>query len=204
VRAFLSLKDRQAPDRGARARPGSPEFLRLRRARCSRVGPPKADGRLSNTVDSAGPAETRVERRTWRNSFFTETASSCVNSDCRKMFPAVILRSIPRLRTMEDSGRVRRGMFVADWGRAVRPVHRPSEILRSLRADPEKPEASAPGCLDPAKPSRRSPGLPREPEEQHGMHARPGASLILINGRVGRLPAAAQSRHPSVLARRRT
>ena len=56
----------------------------------------------------------------------------------------------PALKTMEDSGWVRRGMFVAGLGAAQFAMPAAVDMLRSLRAEPETPEALFLAATDPA------------------------------------------------------
>jgi ATP-dependent Lhr-like helicase len=56
----------------------------------------------------------------------------------------------PALKTMEDSGWVRRGMFVAGLGAAQFAMPAAVDMLRSLRSEPETPESLFLAATDPA------------------------------------------------------
>ena len=58
----------------------------------------------------------------------------------------------PALKTMEDNGWVRRGMFVAGLGAAQFAMPAAVDMLRSLRVDPASPEALHLAAADPANP----------------------------------------------------
>ena len=58
----------------------------------------------------------------------------------------------PALRTMEESGWIRRGMFVAGMGAAQFALPAAVDILRSLRCEPPTPEAVYLSATDPANP----------------------------------------------------
>jgi ATP-dependent Lhr-like helicase len=58
----------------------------------------------------------------------------------------------PALKTMEDSGWVRRGMFVAGLGAAQFAMPSAVDMLRSLRTEPQTPEVLFLAATDPANP----------------------------------------------------
>ena len=53
---------------------------------------------------------------------------------------------------MEENGWIRRGMFVAGMGAAQFAMTAAVDMLRSLRAEPERPEALHLAASDPANP----------------------------------------------------
>jgi ATP-dependent Lhr-like helicase len=61
-------------------------------------------------------------------------------------YPAIY----PALKTMEESGWVRRGMFVAGLGAAQFAMPAAVDMLRSLRSEPETPESLFLAATDPA------------------------------------------------------
>ena len=61
-------------------------------------------------------------------------------------FPSIY----PALKIMEDSGLVRRGMFVAGMGAAQFAMPAAVDMLRSLRSEPESPEVLFLAATDPA------------------------------------------------------
>ena len=58
----------------------------------------------------------------------------------------------PALRIMEESGFIRRGMFVAGLGAAQFAMPAAVDMLRSLRTDPTEAEAVVLAASDPANP----------------------------------------------------
>jgi ATP-dependent Lhr-like helicase len=105
----------------------------------------------------------------------------------------------PALRTMEESGWIRRGMFVAGMGAAQFAMSSAVEMLRSLRNDPEKAEAVHLASTDPANPYGALLPWPRlESENQetpHGMARVSGASVVIVDGR---LAAFLRRRNPAL------
>jgi ATP-dependent Lhr-like helicase len=105
----------------------------------------------------------------------------------------------PALKTMEDSGWVRRGMFVAGLGAAQFAMPAAVDMLRSLRVDPSLPEVIHLAATDPANPYGALLPWPKikgesdEPLTYHSMARTGGAAAILINGL---LTAFLRRRHP--------
>ncbi len=115
----------------------------------------------------------------------------------------------PALKAMEDAGWVRRGLFVAGLGAAQFAMPAAVDMLRSLRAQPETPEALFLAATDPANPygtllpwPRREGSDPEPaymsvstsgepsanktlPTPSHGMSRTSGAGVILVNGTLG-------------------
>jgi ATP-dependent Lhr-like helicase len=96
----------------------------------------------------------------------------------------------PALKTLEESGRIRRGMFVAGLGAAQFAMPAAIDMLRSLRADPERPEVVHLAASDPANPYGNILPWPRtaddgsEAASPHSMARAAGASVILVNGQL--------------------
>lgn len=89
----------------------------------------------------------------------------------------------PALRTMEESGWIRRGMFIAAMGAAQFAMTAAVDMLRSLRAIPETPEAVHLAASDPATVYGAFLPWPRmNDEENHGMARASGASVVLVDG----------------------
>jgi ATP-dependent Lhr-like helicase len=105
----------------------------------------------------------------------------------------------PALRTMEESGMIRRGMFVAGLGAAQFAMPAAVDLLRSLRNESGKADAVHLAASDPANPyGSLLPWLAAGPEETpqpHSMARASGASVILVNGR---LAAFFRRRNPSI------
>jgi ATP-dependent Lhr-like helicase len=100
----------------------------------------------------------------------------------------------PALRTMEESGWVRRGMFVAGMGAAQFATPAAVDMLRSLRRPDERGEAVHLAASDPANPYGSL--LPwAEGSADHAMARAAGANVILVNGR---LAAFFRRRNPAI------
>ena len=105
-----------------------------------------------------------------------ETATA---ENVRGGYPAIY----PALKTMEESGWVRRGMFVAGMGAAQFATPAAVDLLRSLRRPAERADAVHLAASDPANPYGNL--LPWvEPGVEHTMARAAGASVVLVNGRL--------------------
>jgi ATP-dependent Lhr-like helicase len=93
---------------------------------------------------------------------------------------------------MEENGSVRRGMFVAGMGAAQFAHSGAIDMLRSLRTEPDRPEAVHLAACDPANPYGN---LLPWPGENHGMARTAGASVVLVNGQ---LAAFLRRRNPAI------
>jgi ATP-dependent helicase Lhr and Lhr-like helicase len=170
----------------AQGPPGSPELLRRLRSRSSGGG--SAQGRwslvrqrivepLNVTLWSANIAQQLLLRH---GLVMRETAvSESIPHGYQSIYPA--------LKMMEDSGRVRRGMFVAGLGAAQFAMPAAVDMLRSLRVEPQIPEAVFLAATDPANPYGTILAWPRaeatgEGITAHGMSRTSGAGVILVNG----------------------
>ncbi len=129
------------------ARPGSPDFVRRMR---SRTGPP-AQGRWSLIRQHLEMAATPTQ---WTANIAQQLLvrhgivlrETAIAENIPRGYPTVY----PALKTMEDSGWVRRGMFVAGLGAAQFAMPAAVDMLRSLRSDPEAPEVLFLAATDPA------------------------------------------------------
>jgi ATP-dependent Lhr-like helicase len=169
-------------------RPGSPGYLRRLR---SRTGTGQAHGRwsligqritvaLTPTQWSANISQQILQRH---GIVMRETAIA-------ENIPGGYNTIYPALKTMEDSGWVRRGMFVAGMGAAQFAMPAAVDMLRSLRVDPASPEVLHLAATDPANPYGALIPWPKiegesdEPLTHHSMARTAGASVILINGQL--------------------
>jgi ATP-dependent helicase Lhr and Lhr-like helicase len=192
---FYPLRKLQRPEDRKRKheifedeRPGSPGYLRRLRSRTS-AG--QAQGRwsllrqritvaLTPTPWSANVAQQLLQRH---GIVMRETAIA-------ENIPGGYGTIYPALKTMEDSGWVRRGMFVAGLGAAQFAMPAAVDMLRSLRVDPSSPEVIHLAATDPANPYGtlipwpRVEGEPDEPATHHSMARTSGAAVILINGQL--------------------
>jgi ATP-dependent helicase Lhr and Lhr-like helicase len=127
--------------------PGSPDFVRRFRARSEGTAQgrwalirPAVDVPITVTQWSANIAQQLLVRH---GIVLRETAIA-------ENIPRGYSTIYPALKTMEDSGWVRRGMFVAGLGAAQFAMPAAVDMLRSLRSDPETPEALFLAATDPA------------------------------------------------------
>jgi len=192
LRNLLYAKDAERSRRELRdGPPGSPEFLRRFRARTG--GSHAAEGRWSlvaqrcaalvtPTVWSANIARQLLARN---GIVMRETA---IAENIPGGYPVLY----PALKTMEENGSVRRGMFVAGLGAAQFAHPSAVDMLRSLRTEPERPEALHLAAADPANPYG---SLLPWPGETHAMARAAGCSVVLINGQ---LAAFLRRRNPAI------
>jgi ATP-dependent Lhr-like helicase len=93
----------------------------------------------------------------------------------------------PALKTMEESGWIRRGMFVAGMGAAQFAAPSAVDMLRGLRAEPAVPETLYLAASDPGNPYGALLPWPRSENvgaeaTHHTMSRTSGAGVILVNG----------------------
>jgi ATP-dependent Lhr-like helicase len=163
--------------------PGSPEYLRRLRSRGSAGGPGQGrwslvESRLSSTITATEWSANLAQQLLLRYGIVVrETALS-------ENIPGGYQTIYSALRLMEESGRIRRGMFVAALGASEFAVPAAIEMLRSLRIDPAAPEAICLSASDPANPYGALLPWPRQEDssERFAMARVRGASVILING----------------------
>ena len=179
--------------------PGSPEFLRLLRSRAGGAG--QAQGRWSLVRQ-------RISEPLNLTQWSANIAQQLLVRHGLVMREMAITENIPRgyqtiypaLKTMEDSGWIRRGMFVAGLGAAQFAMPSAVDMLRGLRIEPQTPEAVFLAATDPANPYGTILAWPRtEIAEQgigsHGMSRTSGAGVILMNGS---LAAYLRRRNPAI------
>jgi len=184
VRAFV---DRSR----ARRQPPVPPPFRSRQARSAgdlvggavgRKLPARAQGRWSLVEARLGAAE-------------TVSATDRANALARALLHryGVLVREAPEaesvtggfsavypvLKAMEESGRVRRGMFVAGLGATQFAEPAALELLRSLAREPESTGAVELAATDPANPWG---ALLKWPESGGALTRTAGASVILVGG----------------------
>jgi ATP-dependent helicase Lhr and Lhr-like helicase len=183
----LLFPDERKRDRAilAEGPPGSPELLWRIRSRTSAGGKPQ--GRwslvqqliatpLTVTQWSANVTEQLLARH---GIVMRETALA---ENIPGGYPSIY----PALKMLEESGRIRRGMFVAGLGAAQFAMLAAVEMLRTQRMDPATPEAVFLAAADPANPYGTILTWPRtqtgEEPGAHGMSRTRGAEVILVNG----------------------
>ena len=118
------------------------------------------------------------------------TRETAVSENVRGGYAAVY----PAFKTMEESGWIRRGMFVAGLGAAQFATPAAVDLLRSLRSPDSRPDAVLLAASDPANPyGSVLPWL--EGAGEHSMARAAGARVILVNGR---LAAFFRTRNPAI------
>jgi ATP-dependent Lhr-like helicase len=172
--------------------PGSPGFTQRQRAR---RGENFGQGRWSlvqqRIASQATPTEwtaATAQQMLVRNGIVMRETAAAEN--VRGGYAAVY----PALKTMEESGWVRRGMFVAGMGAAQFATAAAVDMLRSLRRPDERSDAVHLAASDPANPyGSLLPWI--EGSADHSMARAAGASVILVNGR---LAAFFRRRNPAI------
>jgi len=171
LRSFL----RGPPDRSRRDRL-SPAF------RSRRQGPPGSEGRWSLLPEPSGTPTERsmalAQVLLARYGVFTREAVHA--EGVAGGFAAVY----EVLKAMEESGRARRGYFVAGLGATQFALPGADERLRALRDPPEEPQTAVLAATDPANPYGAM--LPWPSRGADGEGARPqraaGAHVVLVGG----------------------
>ena len=171
--------------------PGSPGFQLQRSRRSQQSGQGRWSLVTQRVPNQATPAEwtaaTAQQMLTRNGIVMRETAAA---ENVRGGYSAVY----PALKTMEDSGWVRRGMFVAGMGAAQFATPAAVDMLRSLRRPEDHLDAIHLAASDPANPYGGL--LPWvEAPADHSMSRAAGASVILVNGR---LAAFFRRKNPSI------
>ena len=165
------------------AQAGSPEFVRRFRSRLSAGS--GAQGRWS-LVDSRIPADQDVTRwaaaeaRQLLNRFGIVSRDAAVAENIPGGYSSIY----PVLKTMEEGGHVRRGMFVTGLGAAQFALPAAVDMLRSARKETESAESVAIAASDPANPYGVLIPWPRIEGEDapHGLARASGATVVLVNG----------------------
>ncbi len=194
VRALLTKRDNEKQRTSHEyLPPGSPGFLQRLRARRGSDG--ASQGRWSlveQRVVAQGNASewsaAVAQQMLVRNGIVMRETAAAEN--VRGGYPAVY----PALKTMEENGWVRRGMFVASMGAAQFATAAAVDMLRSLRRPAERVETVHLAASDPANPyGGLLPWL--ENSSDHNMARAAGASVVLANGK---LVAFLRRRNPAI------
>ena len=179
VRSLMSPAE-SAKHRSHYMPPGSPSFLERQRAR--RAGEFAGHGRWSLVQDRIGQSATASER-------VASVAQQLLARNGIVMRETVTAEDIqggyaglyPVLKTMEERGWVRRGMFVAAMGAAQFATPAALDLLRSLRHPADRAETVHLAASDPAHPYGGV--LPWMANSSgHNLSRAAGASVILIDG----------------------
>jgi ATP-dependent Lhr-like helicase len=176
VRAFLAPPPRTRRDRQTRA------------YRSRRVAPPAAQGRWSLVAPRLGSRPSPTE---WAagialqllNRHGVLTREAVAAEGLRGGFSTVY----DVLKTMEESGRIRRGFFVGGLGATQFALPAAVDLLRSVRDEPEAPQTVHLAATDPANPYGailRWPAQSGPPRDGRGPTRTVGATVVLVNGRL--------------------
>jgi ATP-dependent Lhr-like helicase len=183
LRSFIRpADDRKARATAADGRPGSPEFLRRFRSRTGGGVPSQGrwsliSSRLSSSVTATEWSANIAQQLLIRYGIVMRETAVAEN------IPGGYTTLYPALRTMEESGWIRRGMFISSMGAAQFASTSAVDMLRSLRNAPEQTEAVHLAASDPANVYGSLLPWPRQNEDEaHGMARVSGSSVILVNG----------------------
>src|SRR5579871_463555 len=191
------------PDRKAERKegpPGSPEFVRRLRNRKSGDG--ILAGRWSLLRARWSPAITATEwSANMAQQLLTRYGIVTRETAIAENIPGGYNTIYPALRIMEESGFIRRGMFVAGLGAAQFAMPGAVDMLRSLRTGPAEPESVIVAASDPANPYgailpwSQTETSEDEKSSPHAMARAGGALVVLVNGQ---LAAFLRRKNPSI------
>jgi ATP-dependent Lhr-like helicase len=184
LRAYVA---RPASTRPAKRQHNLPAF------RSRRTTPPSAQGRwaLVAQPDRSTPASQTEWSHALALQLLNRHGIVTRETVTQENIPGGFSAVYDVLKALEESGRVRRGYFVAGLGAAQFALPSAVDLLRSLRmsAQPEKPEVLALAATDPANvygSILRWPQVPEDPRNVDGgsrsLTRSVGASVILRNG----------------------
>jgi ATP-dependent Lhr-like helicase len=144
-------QDREHRRELAQGPPGSPEYLRQLRSRKSIGGP--AHGRWSLVAShQSQPIGVTQWSANIAQQLLTRHGIVMRETAIAENIPRGYNTIYPALKTLEESGIIRRGMFVAGMGAAQFAATSAVDMLRSLRMEPPKPETIFLAASDPANP----------------------------------------------------
>jgi ATP-dependent helicase Lhr and Lhr-like helicase len=172
LRAYL-----RPPDRARK--PGRPTPFRSRR-----LIPPTAEGRWAPLPE---PTAARTMTQ-WATSFAQQllVRHGVVTREVTtiEQIPGGFSTIYSVLRRLEETGRLRRGYFVAGLGAAQFAQPGAVDLLRAARDEPEVAAASTLAATDPANPYGAMLPWPEFPETAPRASRTAGARVILVNGRL--------------------
>jgi ATP-dependent Lhr-like helicase len=176
IRAFVAPPARTRRDR------------QTRDYRSRRAAPPAAQGRWSLVAPRIGERPSSTEwatgiARQLLNRHGILTREAVAAEGLRGGFSTVY----EVLKTMEESGRIRRGLFVGGLGAMQFALPAALDLLRSVRDEPESAQVTHLAATDPANPYGailKWPIASGAPREGRGPTRTAGATVILVNGRL--------------------
>jgi ATP-dependent Lhr-like helicase len=196
---LLSQKSRHDRAMAVSAAPGSPEYLIRSGTRSGVRG--TAQGRWSLLQpllkNSITPTEWSANAA---RQLLTRYGVVMRESAIAENVPGGYSTVYPALRTMEDSGAVRRGMFITGLGAAQFAIPSAVDTLRSMRNEPAKIDAVYLSASDPANPYGAILSWPSVvsavgEDGRHSLSRSSGAGVILVNGA---LVAFLRRRNPAI------
>ncbi|HEV2395743.1 MAG TPA: crosslink repair DNA glycosylase YcaQ family protein [Candidatus Sulfotelmatobacter sp.] len=195
VRSRLSPASRKREHREGPA--GSPEFLRRLRARKNGDGIASGRWSLLRNRRSTSISVTEWSANTAQQ-LLTRYGIVTRETALAEAVPGGYNTIYPALKRMEESGYIRRGMFVAGLGAAQFAMPAAVDMLRTLRSTPNEPESVVLAATDPANPyGSVLPWTVLEGDNNaaHAMARASGASVVLVNGM---LTAYLRRKNPSI------
>ncbi|HUI42825.1 MAG TPA: DEAD/DEAH box helicase [Terriglobia bacterium] len=184
-------------DRGRRRRRPPPAQFRSRRAASSGSAiPARAQGRWSlvetHRTSAAAPPSPTDRANALARALLRRYGVVVREAPAAESVVGGFSAVYPVLKAMEESARIRRGMFVAGLGATQFAEPAALELLRSLAVEPESPEAVELAATDPANPWG---ALLKWPESAAALARTAGASVIVVNGQ---LAAYVRSGNPEI------
>jgi ATP-dependent Lhr-like helicase len=148
------------------------------------LGPPRAAGRWSLVADLVGEARTPTERgHALATSLLERHGIVTREGAAAEGLSGGYASVYPVLRAMEESGRARRGYFVAGLGAAQFALPGAVDRLRALRDD-DAGGVRILAATDPAQPYGAALAWPRpEGDERLPLQRAAGAYVVLVDGR---------------------
>jgi ATP-dependent Lhr-like helicase len=194
LRAFAQVR----PLHRRQKRRSAPSF------RSRRLVPPSVEGRWSvlPVAQAFRPAQSGFKARasdsttewaaTMAQQLLTRHGVLTRESLAGEQIPGGFGSVYPVLKAMEESGRVRRGYFVAGLGATQFALPGAVDLLRSLRDAPNQVEVAVLAATDPANPYGATLKWPASPaiagndaSAGRGATRSVGATVILVNGSLG-------------------
>jgi ATP-dependent Lhr-like helicase len=173
---FAALRALSLPRSRSKATP--------RPGRLVALGPPRAAGRWSLVADLVGEARTPTERgHALATSLLERHGIVTREGAAAEGLSGGYASVYPVLRAMEESGRARRGYFVAGLGAAQFALPGAVDRLRALRDD-DAGGVRILAATDPAQPYGAALAWPRpEGDERLPLQRAAGAYVVLVDGR---------------------
>jgi ATP-dependent helicase Lhr and Lhr-like helicase len=194
--------------RAMRRRHQRPRPAVARSFRSRRLAPPSAEGRWSLVAPSRsreGSASDPRDRARKIQASETTKWAAAITQQLLARYGVLTREAIaaenvaggfgvlyPVLKGLEDTGRIRRGYFVAGLGATQFALPGAVDLLRSLRDAPDEPEVVVLAATDPANPygatlkwpafAGGSTEAPASARQARGPTRSVGATVILVNG----------------------